>query len=91
MKAPVVLALALLAIGARGEGADRFAVIVSGASGGPQFAQRYDSWRDQLLSILRDQFGYPAEHIQVLSDSPSPGTGARHAKTSGLRSRPFAS
>ena len=70
----VVLALAFLAFGARGEAADRFAVIVSGASGGPQFAQRYDSWRDQLLSILRDQFGYPADHIQVLSDSPSPGT-----------------
>lgn len=68
------MALAVLAIGARAAAADRYALIVSGASGGSQYAQRYDAWRDQLLSILRDQFGYPADHIQVLSDSPSPGT-----------------
>ena len=69
-----VLAMLLLALGGRSEGADRFALIVSGASGGSQYAQRYDAWRDQLLKILRDEFGYPADHIQVLSDSPSPGT-----------------
>lgn len=69
-----VLSLAVAVLAARTEGADRFALIVSGASGGSQYAQRYDAWRDQLLSILRDQFGYPADHIQVLSDSASPGT-----------------
>lgn len=69
-----VLACLLMASAERGESADRFALIVSGAAGGSQYAQRYDAWRDQLLSILRDQFGYPADHIQVLSDSPSPGT-----------------
>jgi hypothetical protein len=79
MKAPrgfriTVLAILLLALGTRSEGADRFALIVSGASGGSQYAQRYDAWRDQLLSILRDQFLYAPDHIHVLSDSPSPGT-----------------
>ena len=69
-----LLGLTLLALAAQADASDRYALIVTGAAGGSQFAQRYDAWRDRLLSLLRDQFGYPADHIQVLSDSPSPGT-----------------
>lgn len=70
----VALGSIILAAATHVAAADRYALIVSGASGGSQYAQRYDAWRDALLTILRDQFGYPSDHVHVLSDSPSPGT-----------------
>src|SRR5688572_2431786 len=56
------------------QAADRFAVIVSGASGGPQYAERYESWRTTLATMLRDTFGYPPDHVVVLSGEAA-GTG----------------
>jgi hypothetical protein len=70
----LTLGSAILLAASTAAASDRYALIVSGASGGPQFAQRYDAWRDALITLLRDTFGYPADHMQVLSDSPSPGT-----------------
>lgn len=49
--------------------ADRFALVVTGASGGPQYAERYDAWRVSLVSLLRDTYGYPEDHVTVLAES----------------------
>lgn len=50
---------------------DRYALIVTGASGGPQYAQKYEKWRASLLTTLRDRFAYPPDHIIVLADEPA--------------------
>ena len=50
---------------------DRYALIVSGAAGGAQYAQKYDAWRTAMVSVLRDQFLYPVDHVIVLADVPA--------------------
>jgi hypothetical protein len=63
---------AILAMASEAYAGERYALIVSGASGGAQYAQRYDGWRDAIVSLLRDQFGYPADRMHVLADSQLP-------------------
>jgi hypothetical protein len=53
--------------------AERYAVIVTGAAGGPQYAQKYDTWRAALVATLKDRFGYPDAHIIVLADEQATG------------------
>ena len=53
--------------------ADRFALVITGASGGPQYAERHAAWRGKFVNALKDAFGYPDDHIVVLSeDAESP-------------------
>src|SRR5688572_5801819 len=47
---------------------DRYALIVTGASGGAQYAKTYETWRASLITTLRDRFAYPQDHIVVLSE-----------------------
>ena len=35
---------------------ERYALIISGASGGPPYAERYEHWRATLVSSLRSGF-----------------------------------
>jgi hypothetical protein len=62
----------------------RFALIVSGASAGQPYAERYDTWRTKLVSTLRDRFEYPADHVVVLAEQPGAGEGP--ATRDGVRS-----
>jgi hypothetical protein len=50
--------------------ADRYALVVSGASGGQEFAIRYNFWRASLVSVLRGRFGYALDHLVELGDDP---------------------
>jgi len=52
---------------------DRFALIVTGASGGPDYAQKYQKWRISFVSTLGEKFGYPEDHIIVLAEEESAG------------------
>ena len=52
---------------------ERYALIVTGASGGPQYAKKYEAWRTSLITTLRDRFGYPLDHIVLLADEEAPG------------------
>jgi hypothetical protein len=47
--------------------ADRFAVVVTGASGGDNYAVKYDSWRNTFVDLLRG-FNYPDDHVVVLAE-----------------------
>ena len=47
---------------------DRYALVVSGASGGIEFAMRYNHWRSSIASVLRARFGYPADHVVELAE-----------------------
>jgi hypothetical protein len=54
---------------------DRYALIVTGASGGDTYAQKYQKWRVTFVSTLRDKFGYTADRMVVLADAESAGVG----------------
>src|SRR5262245_17876475 len=53
---------------------ERFALVVTGASGGEQYAQQYDSWRTSFVNILRDTWNYPDDHVIVLAETAREGT-----------------
>lgn len=52
---------------------ERYALVVSGASGGPQYARQYDAWRSSFVDTLRRTFNYPADHIFVLAEEEADG------------------
>lgn len=52
----------------RAASADRYAVVITGASAGPPYAEKYDGWRNSLVANLT-QFGYPEDHVFVLAES----------------------
>ena len=52
---------------------DRYAVIITGASGGEAYAQKYDKWRLSFVATLREKFHYPEDHIAVLADGGGSG------------------
>jgi hypothetical protein len=62
---------------------ERFALIVSGASGGAPYAERYDTWRGALVTSLRGDLRFQDEHLFVLAETPGPGVG--RASREGVR------
>jgi hypothetical protein len=54
-------------------GRQRFALIVTGASGGPEYARKYQQWRTAFADILRQKFGYPKDHVLLLADEEADG------------------
>ncbi len=62
---------------------ERYALVVTGASGGPQYAEKYNRWREAFLKVLRDDYGYPIDHVEVLAESA--GDGARVATRGNVR------
>jgi hypothetical protein len=56
----------LLAANAAAE--DRYAIILSGASGGAKYAEQMRDWRASLVSALVDRYGFPAEKVKTLVD-----------------------
>ena len=69
------LLVALLIAPGTAHAGDYFTLIVSGASGGPEYAERYDRWRSGLVTALRAQPGFRDEHLLVLAETPGPGVG----------------
>jgi hypothetical protein len=66
-----IAAFAFVAASARA--GDRYALIVTGASGGEAYAQKYATWRTAMATVLRDRFHYPPERIVVLAETESDG------------------
>jgi hypothetical protein len=64
--------------------ADRFALIVTGASGGEEYAQKYVTWRNAFTRLLRERLAYPSDKILVLSEKEEPGV--RQATREQIRS-----
>lgn len=54
----------------------RWAVIVSGASGGEKYAEQMRGWREGLRSAMVDRYGFKAEHVRLLVDE-SASTGEK--------------
>jgi hypothetical protein len=52
---------------------ERYALIVTGASGGDGYAQKYAKWRVAFVATLRDKFAYAPDRMFVLAESESDG------------------
>jgi hypothetical protein len=51
----------------------RYAVLVQGASGEPQFAEQHRGWLDAVATTLRDNFKIAPDHVRVLAERPGVG------------------
>jgi hypothetical protein len=49
--------------------ADRYVVVITGASGGNAYAERYNAWRTALVALLKQKFKYPDDRLFVLAES----------------------
>lgn len=70
MRAAPAIAAALALAGPAAAG-DYYALVITGASGGEVYAQKYDKWRTAFVETLRDKFGYPDDHVVVLAEQES--------------------
>ncbi len=61
-------ALTLLTGAATATAADRFALIVTGASGGPDYAEKYDGWRTAVVQALAGPMRVPEQNIVELAE-----------------------
>ena len=68
----VAAALLLVPSAARG---DQFVLVVSGATGGAEYVERYTAWRQTLVDALRAQPGFRDDHLLVLAETPGSGVG----------------
>ena len=62
---------------------ERFALVVTGASGGPQYAEKYDQWRSEFVQLLQGPLDYPEDHVLVLAEEEF--AGARKATRDNVR------
>jgi len=65
-----VLAVLVVVFGLAGNAAaeDRWAVILSGASGGAKYAEQMRDWRAALAAALVDRYGFAADKVRQLVD-----------------------
>lgn len=57
----------------------RYALVVAGASGEEQYATMHREWVDDLTAVLRDKFGFDADHLVVLTETPEAGEAVANA------------
>jgi hypothetical protein len=55
---------------------ERYVLIVAGASGGPEYAEKYARWSAELFSVLSGRMKIPADRVAVLSDTLDRATAA---------------
>src|SRR5262249_20379555 len=69
------LVACLLAVGVASSAfaGENYALVITGASGGDTYAQKYDRWRAAFVSLLREKLGYQDDRILVLADHPAAG------------------
>jgi hypothetical protein len=69
--------IASLLIGAAvpASGAERYALVVTGAPGAPEYAEKFRAWRSAFVSLLRDTYGYPPDRVVVLAAEEGDGYG----------------
>ncbi|MFB3852263.1 MAG: hypothetical protein ACE148_00400 [Vicinamibacterales bacterium] len=62
----------------------RFALIVSGVSGGEKYAASYDRWRNEIARLLVERYGFAPDATRVLAETEAAGLG--RATAVGVRS-----
>ena len=69
---PFTAAAMLLTAAAANAQPQRFALIVTGAAGGAEYAAQYTEWADDLSKTLVESLKLDRASVTVLSDSPQP-------------------
>jgi hypothetical protein len=59
----------------RATAGERYALIVTGASGGESYAEKYAKWRAAFVETLRGRFHYDPQRLIVLAEPLRPGSG----------------
>ena len=72
LRARAVAGILLLRV--RRSAAERYALVVTGASGGDEYAQKYQAWRTAFVTTLREKFDYPDDHVMVLAERRAPAS-----------------
>jgi hypothetical protein len=67
--------IALLLVAGSATAGERYALVVTGASGGDAYAQKYEKWRVAFAATLRDKFAYTPDRMLMLAEKESPGVG----------------
>ena len=78
-----VFLVSFVLVSTRAAAETRWAVIISGASGGEKYAEQMATWRSELRSALVDRYGFEAERVKLLVDEAAK-TGDR-ATTANVR------
>jgi hypothetical protein len=76
------LSALLLLQAASATAAERYVVIVSGASGGEKYAEQQKKWRDELTVFLTSNFSVPDANVAVLDEA---ATGSSQATAQNVR------
>ena len=71
----LIAVMALVMCAGSAAAGERYALVVTGASGGDAYAQKYDKWRVALAATLRDRFGYTPDRMLLLAEKESSGVG----------------
>jgi hypothetical protein len=56
--------------------AERYAIVISGASGGEKYAEQQKKWRSELLSFLTTGFSFSDANIVVMDEDGAPSSKA---------------
>ena len=56
--------------------ADKYALIIDGASGEPAYAKQFEQWTTALRAALSGRFGFAKEHVKLLTEKPADSTAA---------------
>ncbi|HUE86583.1 MAG TPA: hypothetical protein VMO26_10945 [Vicinamibacterales bacterium] len=79
----IVACLMMVAVNAAAE--QRFALIVSGASGGQKYAELMAEWRSGIRAALVDRYGFAADQVRVFVDE-TVKTGGEQGTAQNVRS-----
>src|SRR5262249_30375905 len=69
----IVSTMLALFVAASASAGERYALIVTGASGGDQYARKYDTWRVSFVDTLQRKFSYQRDHVLVLAETAGEG------------------
>jgi hypothetical protein len=69
----ISLLVAALLVSRAASAGDRYALVITGASGGDAYAQKYTAWRVAFTATLRDKFHYAPDRIIVLAENEGDG------------------
>ena len=50
---------------------NKFAVIINGAGGEPEYAKQFEQWTTELSTVLSNRYGFDSKQIKILTEKPS--------------------
>src|SRR5258708_36207562 len=69
----LLVTVLLLLVGHHAIAGDKYAVVISGASGGEAYAKKYEKWRTSFTELLREKCGSTPEPLIGVDDTRGQG------------------